>query len=191
MILPVNIHTHRPRPGETTLPAEGIHPWEAAGDWTLREPSAACRAIGEIGLDYACPVDRGRQELLLRAQLQQAERLGLPVVLHCVRAFEPLMKILDGRRLRAVIFHGFIGSAFQAGAALKRGYFLSFGERSLRSPRTVEVLRGMPGEFLFLETDDSPTPIGEIYRRAAVVRGCTEEELLRTVQENYERIFRL
>jgi len=191
MILPVNIHTHRPRPGEVTIRAEGIHPWEAAGDWTLREPSAACRAIGEIGLDYARPVDRGRQEVLLRAQLRQAERLGLPVVLHCVRAFEPLMKILDDYRLRAVIFHGFIGSSVQAAAALKRRYCLSFGERSLRSPRTVEVLRGMPGEFLFLETDDSPTPIETVYRRAAAVRACTEEELLRTVRENYERIFRL
>ena len=53
----------------------------------------------------------------LREQLDLAERTGLPVVLHCVRAFEPLMKELQGRRLKAVIFHGFIGSPQQLSTA--------------------------------------------------------------------------
>ena len=90
----VNIHTHRP------------------------QAFADVQAVGEIGLDLARPVDRVRQTELLRMQLRSAEQLGKPVVLHCVRAFEPLMRVLEEYRLRAVIFHGFIGSPEQAAHAL-------------------------------------------------------------------------
>lgn len=187
----VDIHTHRPHPDKLTIRTFGIHPWDA-GREDIRLPGelpAGTQAIGEIGLDYASPVDRSRQEALLRAQLALAEKSGLPVVLHCVRAFEPLMRILSAYRLRAVIFHGFIGSCEQAGQALRRGYWLSFGERSLHSPRTTEVLRTIPGERLFIETDDSPTAIGTIYRQAARVRETTVEELAATTEQNYKRIF--
>lgn len=85
-----------------------------------------------------------QQEELFRAQLELAERRGLPVVLHCVRAFEPVMKELERHHLRAVIFHGFIGSPQQARRALARGCMLSFGERTFASPRTLEALRATP-----------------------------------------------
>lgn len=187
----VNIHTHRPRNDERSIRTAGIHPWQAEQFDGLPLPDlpAGCQAIGEIGLDYARPVDREKQERLLRRQLQRAEELGLPVVLHCVRAFEPLMRILAGYRLRAVIFHGFIGSGQQAGEAVKRGYCLSFGERSLKSPRTAEVLRTLPADRLFLETDESEISIEAIYRQAAELRGCTPEELRTGIWENYKRIF--
>ena len=90
---------------------------------------------------------------------------------------------------RAVIFHGFIGSPEQARQALAKGYCLSFGERTFRSPRSMEALRATPSGQLFLETDDSPVPIGEIYARAAGLRGESVAELQRTTTENYERIF--
>jgi len=187
----VNIHTHRLRDDELSILAAGVHPWEAerAAGHPLPELPAECRAIGEIGLDYARPADRRKQEILLRAQLQRAEELGLPVVLHCVRAFEPLLKILADYRLRAVVFHGFIGSKEQAAEALKRGFYLSFGVRSLQSPRTAEVLRTLPRERLFLETDESELPIGEIYRQVAAIRGCTTEALRLQILENYKRLF--
>lgn len=192
----IDIHTHRPADGRTTIRTAGIHPWDAAtvdpAEAVRRIDRAAANidAVGEIGLDFAAAADRGAQEELFRAQLGAAVRLGLPVVLHCVRAFEETMRALRGGEPRAVIFHGFIGSAVQAQRATARGYMLSFGERSLRSPRTLEALRQTPDERLFLETDDSETPIGEIYARAAAVRACTVGELAAITETNYERIFK-
>ncbi|HJI18462.1 MAG: TatD family hydrolase [Alistipes sp.] len=187
----VNIHTHRPTGRGIELRAEGIHPWqaEATAPGNLPALTAAAQAVGEIGLDYARATDRGAQLRLLREQLDLAERTGLPVVLHCVRAFEPLMKELQGRRLKAVIFHGFIGSPQQAARALAAGYCLSFGERTFRSPRTTEVLRTLPADRLFLETDDSDVAIETVYARAAEVRGTTVGELRRVIAENYRRLF--
>ena len=187
----INIHTHRLREGELTPRCEGIHPWDAER-WRGELPtlSAACEAVGEIGLDYARAVDRLRQEELFRVQLALASAHNLPVVLHCVKAFEPVMKILADYRLCAVIFHGFIGSWQQAERAIARGYNLSFGERSLCSPRTVEAMRRIPAERLFFESDESETPIREIYRKAADILGVEIVELEQITWCNFKRIFK-
>ena len=147
------------------------------------------QAIGETGLDFACTVPRDTQLAALRAQLALARRERLPVVLHCVRAFEPLMRELDACEPRAVIFHGFIGSPEQARQALARGYCLSFGERAFASPKTLRALHETPLGQLFLETDDADVAIEEIYARAAEELGIPVEVLQRATLENYERIF--
>ena len=195
----VNIHTHRPTGRCTELRTAGIHPWEAARELAavrseglagrLGEALAGAQALGETGLDFACSTDREAQTELLRAHLQLARERGLAVVLHCVRAFEPLMNELKACPPPAAIFHGFIGSPQQAARALAAGYCLSFGERTFCSPRTTEVLRTLPADRLFLETDDSDVAIETVYARAAEVRGTTVGKLRRVIAENYRRLF--
>lgn len=189
----VNIHTHRPIGRGIELRTAGIHPWDAAKEATdvLFTPPDGIQAVGEIGLDFACEVPHDVQLRVLREQLAWAERSGLAVVLHCVRAFEPMMKELQGRTLRSVIFHGFIGSYEQARRAVEAGYYLSVGERTLRSARTVSALRRLPLDRLFCETDDSPTPIEEIYRRTAAALDIDEAVLRSILLQNYKRIFTL
>ena len=187
----VDIHTHRPT-GKALEPSfAGIHPWQAE---TRRIEEIVPRfgevdLVGEIGLDYAGTVGREAQLRIFREQLDWAERLGKPVVLHCVKAFEAVMRELAPHALRAVIFHGFIGSPEQARRAVLKGYYLSFGLRAFASPKTLESLRETPLSQLFLETDDSDTGIEEVYAHAAAVRGTTVEALKRATTENYERIF--
>lgn len=187
----VNIHTHRPTGSGIELRTEGVHPWDADMQLvaTLGEQLSDAQAVGETGLDFVHGPSREVQTEALRAQLRLARERGLPVVLHCVRAFEPLMRELAACEPRAVIFHGFIGSPEQARRALAKGYFLSFGERAFASPKTLAALRETPLSQLFLETDDSPVPIAEIYARAAEAKGVPEEELQRAILDNYKRIF--
>jgi TatD DNase family protein len=169
----------------------GIHPWHTLeADLSAVELTAVgVDAIGEIGLDFACDVPREEQMALFRAQLAIAERLKKAVVLHCVKAFEEVMKVLSEHRLQAVIFHGFIGSAEQAQRAVRQGYYLSFGERTFRSNKTIEALRSTPLSNLFVETDESFTPIEEIYAKIAELRGISTTELITAAEENYKRIF--
>lgn len=187
----VDIHTHK-EPGAYVGPiTAGIHPWEAApgAAESLRPLAEEVQAIGEIGLDFACAVPRDIQTECFREQLALAREAGLPVVLHCVRAFEAVMRCLAERPPRAVIFHGFVGSPEQARQALGRGYYLSFGERTFASPRTIEALRATPSGRLFVETDTSATPIETIYARIAAARATTTDELRQATAENYQRIF--
>ena len=187
----VNIHTHRPTGSGIELRTAGVHPWHADMQEvaTLGERLSDVQAVGETGLDFVHGPAREVQFGALRAQLRIARERGLPVVLHCVRAFEPLMRELAACEPRAVIFHGFIGSPEQAQQALAKGYFLSFGERAFASPKTLAALRETPLSQLFLETDDSPGPIAEIYARAAEARGVPAEELQRATLANYKRTF--
>ena len=195
----VNIHTHRPTGRGIELRTAGIHPWKAGENTaeavgTLAErlrggASETVQAVGETGLDFACAVPHEAQFDALRTQLALARREGLPVVLHCVRAFEPLMRELAVCEPRAVIFHGFVGSPEQARQALARGYFLSFGVRTFASPKTLRALRETPLGQLFFETDDADIPIETIYARAAGELGVPVEELQRATLENYERLF--
>lgn len=185
----IDIHTHNFTARHTELRAVGIHPWDAEKAELKEQMFSGAEAIGEIGLDYACDVDRAKQEELFRAQLAIAEQMQLPVVLHCVRAFAPTLEILKNYHLKAVIFHGFIGSKEQAAEAVKRGYFLSFGEGVKRSPKTAVALQNTPLENLFLETDISQTPIEEIYRMAAEMRGEELETIINSITENYKRLF--
>ncbi len=187
----VDIHTHHPRPDVVSPTMTGIHPWDAEKEHTSPD-FAHCDIIGETGLDYACEVDREAQERLFRAHLEAAERLHKPVVLHVVRAFEPVMKILADYDIKGIVFHGLTGSEQQAKEAIKRGYYLSFGERSLRSAKTRQAIAATPLERLFCETDDNPAlDIAEIYAELAAIKGITLDELKKEIYENYKLLFRI
>lgn len=180
--------------GGSQVPATGpalIRTAGLAAEWMeITEVAAAgIQAIGEIGLDFACRRDRTLQTEVLRIQLRLAHRTGLPVVLHCVRAFEPLMRELAACRPREVIFHGFIGSPEQARTALSHGCYLSFSERTFASPKSLRALHEVPLDRLFLETDDAPVSIERIYDRAARELGLEVGVLRRATYENYKRIF--
>ena len=124
----VDIHTHRPldgRPGIRSLRigtdfpdstdgkiSAGIHPWDAERaqrEWLdgIRELQPA--AVGEVKLDYATDIDREAQRTWLARQRDLAAELGLPLIVHCVRAYDDLKAMLSGFPL-LVIVHGFTGS---------------------------------------------------------------------------------
>ncbi len=172
----------------------GIHPWQLGGEGfdtgaALREvETAPAVAIGEIGLDGAISADLDEQSTIFVAQLRIARQRGVPVILHCVRTFEPTMELLAAHTPPAAIFHGFVGSPEQAARAIGAGYYLSFGERSLDSAKTVEAMRRTPIEHLFLETDDDPTPIDRIYTRVAQTFDRPVEQLATQIETNYERV---
>ncbi len=187
----INIHTHNPTAKAIEPVAVGIHPYDANRQSVkqILPLLESADAIGEIGLDFVCDVAKDVQLSVFCEQLDLASERGLPVVLHCVRAFESIMQQLRGRALRAVIFHGFIGSKEQAERAVNSGYYLSFGESSLRSPRTVEALQSVPIDRIFVESDISLSPIEKIYELISKARGVSVSELIEATNASYRAIF--
>ena len=187
----VDIHTHHPHPDVLSPTMASIHPWDAERGHTLPDFSH-CDIIGETGLDFARDVDRMAHERLFRTHLEVAERLHKPVVLHVVRAFEPTIKILTEYHIKGVVFHGVTGSEQQAAEALRRGYYLSFGDRSLRSSKTRQAIAATPLDSLFCETDDNASlNVADVYAEVAKIKGVTLAELEKEIYENYKRLFRL
>ena len=187
----VDIHTHHPRQGVLSPTMAGIHPWDAERGLTMPDLTA-CDIIGETGLDYACGAKSEAQLRLFREHLAAAQELHKPVVLHTVRSFEPTMNTLSEYDLQGVIFHGFIGSVQQAIRAIERGYYLSFGLRSLRSGRTRQAIEITPLDRLFVESDDDPDiDLHELYRQVSELKRITPQELMAQTVKNYYAIFKI
>lgn len=155
----------------------GVHPQHADhfNDGVRAElrsllTSSRATAIGEIGLDYArLTIPPSRQQDVFMSQLELAQELALPVVIHHREAEADLIGTLGQVTLtRPVVLHSFEGSRTLARFAVDRGYY--FGIGGLFTRPTSEVLRAIVGELplsrLLLETD-SPylVPVGLKGRR--------------------------
>lgn len=193
-------HSYRLGSGEPLPPhpfSVGIHPWDVCKPMNiaaLLDYLVFCKAdaIGETGLDFS----RGRREAkeqrsIFRSQVETASKRQLPIFIHCVRAFEEVMKILKEYPLTGVIFHGYIGSPQQAARIAEAGYYISAGPTSLRSPKTVASLCGVPHKLLFLETDDTGLSIEDIYSKAADMLQIPLPQLKSSIYENFKRLFPL
>lgn len=176
----------------------GVHPWRAA-EQTERLKEAFERmervvssgrtvAIGECGLDWAVEVDRKLQAEIFERQLDLAKRYNLPIILHCVRAFEDVMLRLSQAKIERAVFHSFVGSIQQAERVVREGYFCSFSPRSLASPRTREVIKAIAPSVMLVERDECECSIEEVYEAVATLRKCSVEELREIVFENYKRL---
>ncbi len=149
-------------------PALGLHPY-FCGEYapgqieqlqTLAE-AAHPVAIGEIGLDYYR--GKGNQELqlqLFELQLQMAQNLGLPVILHTRKAHDQVLDLLKKHSLKGGISHAFNGSWQQARQYMNLGFCLGFGGMLTheRSSRLRTLAKAIPLEYLVLETDAPDMP---------------------------------
>ncbi|MFP5409476.1 MAG: TatD family hydrolase [Gammaproteobacteria bacterium] len=196
------------------LPAWGLHPMyiavhrpEHLADLRAQIEAQRPVAVGEIGLDFFVPeLDRAAQEFFLVEQLKIAKEYDLPVLLHCRKANDELLKQLRKFKLRGGIAHAFNGSPQQAAEFIKLGFKLGFGG-AFTWPRANNLRRlavDLPLEAIVLETDSpdiSPVWIGrgrnapgELPRIAATLaelRGLEVESVAEATTRNARELFRL
>lgn len=191
-------------------PAFGIHP-----QWVDEESAAALPlleryleqavAVGEIGLDYsnrAC--DRQLQQDIFRCQLRLAAKHGLPLILHCRRAFADLLRILAEENIGGGVMHAFSGSVETARQCLDLGLQIGIAGPVTWSGavKPLELVRQLPLERLLLETDapdltpepwrgnsNEPARLPLIAQRVAALKGVSTEIVARTTSATAERIF--
>lgn len=175
----------------------GLHPWyltegeleKDLGDLPAAASQPSVLAIGECGLDRVCDTPIPLQEAVFRRQLVLAERLRKPVIVHCVRAYEEVLRILREERVTVpVIFHGFRKDAALAESILASGHRLSFG-RHLSQPQVAESFRSIPTERVFLETDDAEASIADVYALAANASGVDIPTLAAVLWANALSVF--
>ena len=199
----------------TVFAAVGIHPHEVKGigDGTYDALRLLARrdkvvAIGEIGLDFFYEhAPRDLQLRRFREQLDIAERLDLPVIIHDRDAHEETLALLRPRqgRLRGVL-HCFSGDDAMARECLGMGLYLSVaGPVTYRTAdRLREVVRGIPLDRLLVETDapylapqphrgkrNEPAYVVETVRCLAQLKGITPAEMERLTVANTRRLFGL
>ncbi|MCI6278001.1 MAG: TatD family hydrolase [Clostridium sp.] len=123
------------------------------------------RAIGEIGLDYYWEENPSReiQKEAFRAQMQLAEKLDMPVVIHDRDAHADTLEILKEFPKVTGVIHCFSGSVEFARECLKLGYYIGFtGVVTFKNAKKIiEVAKEVPLDRILVETDCpymAPTP---------------------------------
>lgn len=153
-------------------PALGLHPENIQADWQqhldaiqaeLFHPHRRYIAVGEIGLDYHFDTTyKAEQHTVLHTQLNWAEQLDLPVMIHCRDAVEDCLQILRAHPRVHGVFHCFSGSREVAEQVIGMGYYLGIGGvLTFKNCKLSDTLAHIPVQHLLLETDSpymAPVP---------------------------------
>ncbi|MDP2890855.1 MAG: TatD family hydrolase [Bacteroidota bacterium] len=176
----------------------GFHPWhiglvdpeKCLESIELATSQRNMLAVGECGLDLSVSIDFAMQEFYFRKQTEIAQKHSKPLIIHCVRAFSELMKIKKETKSDIPwIIHGFHGNQQTALQLMKHNFYFSIGKSLLSDQRKKDILKLLPADRLFLETDDGNTSISEIYSLAAQMLNISHEDFAATVLENFKRLF--
>ena len=191
----------------------GVHPHEAKTydpevERELRELAAAEKvvAIGEIGLDYYRDLSpRGLQRDAFAAQIELANGLGLPVVIHNRESTKDLLAILRAHRpQRGGVVHSFLGDLDLASEFIELGLHLGVG-----GPLTFDkngILRRavaeVPLDLIIVETDspyltpvphrgkrNEPAYVRYVAEEIARLKGISYEEVASATTGNARRLF--
>jgi len=210
-----NLHTHHftnddevlelvnqyPKSFDATIPyfSIGIHPWyikeeNVAEELKIMEEKIQhqnCLAIGECGLDKRIEVPMELQIEVFEKQLALAEKNKLPVVLHCVAAFQELIEIKKRLKIKVpMIIHGFSKNQQLAKQLLDNGFYISFGKYLIQNPELEEVFKSVPNDRFFLETDTIDESIKLVYELAGKYKHLNAEELKNTIIQNFNIVFK-
>jgi len=172
----------------------GIHPWYITAELldemktglilTLAHPHVI--AIGEAGFDQLRGPSHSVQRSAFFFQAELAEELRKPVIIHCVKGWDSLLKAR--RELNPEmkwVIHGFRGPQRLASSLADAGMWFSLGIRGL----TEEVLSVIPAERLLLETDDSKEDISEVYRSYSAMTNKEDREVSDRIRNNFNNLF--
>lgn len=164
-----------------------------------------CVALGEIGLDYHWDTPKPLQKEVFTQQLQLANELNMPVVIHDREAHGDTMEILRKFKPKGLM-HCFSGSVEMLKEVLNLGMSISLGGVvTFKNARhSVECAEFVPLDRLLLETDApylSPEPfrgkrndsrnIIFVAERIAKIKGISTQELLNITAENAMRLYNI
>ena len=212
----IDIHTHHSRQNKGVISVQslsltsdiflampktksisvGLHPWFADFEKlqtyikylnvTARQENV--KMIGECGLDKLRGEKMEEQLLILKEQIQIAEVLGKPLILHCVKAFDELIGIKEKMNVKVpMIIHGFNKKKELGEQLLNKGFYLSFGAALLKADASTAKLVEQTDRF-FLETDDADVAIDEIYQQAAILKKSSVEQLKARIFADWKKI---
>ena len=174
--------------------------------YAVRMKETDCAAIGEIGLDYYWNKDnKQRQKEVFQRQLQLAEELDKPVIIHSRCAIQDTYDLLKLHRVRGVM-HCYSDSAEMAQEFVKLGYYISIAGpvtwKNAKEP--LRVIRCVPLDRLLIETDcpyltpapkrgkrNEPSYVVHTGKKICEELGIAEEAFKMQINENYQRLFGL
>ncbi len=167
-------------------------------------------AIGEIGLDYYYkPKTTGRlnafkekQKQVFIEQLEMAQELNLPVIIHCRMAHQDLIDIISGFRLHGVV-HCFTGSIEEMKQYLDLGFHIGFNGIIFKL-NLDEAVKQCPLTRILVETDcpyltppaegdkrNEPVFIRYVIEKIAKIKNMRYNEVEEITFKNAKKLFNI
>ncbi len=165
-------------------------------------------AIGEIGLDYYWNKEnKEAQKIIFKKQIDLANKLNLPIVIHTREAIFDTLEILKANpAINKGVFHCCPLNLDLIREGLKLGFYISFaGPITFKnSKNAVDAINAVPLDKILIETDSpylAPEPkrgtrndssnVIYIAEKIATVKGLLVEKIAKITYENAERIFKV
>ena len=165
-------------------------------------------AIGEIGLDYYWNKEnKEAQKIIFKKQIDLANKLNLPIVIHTREAIFDTLEILKANpAINKGVFHCCPLNLDLIREGLKLGFYISFaGPITFKnSKNAVDAINAVPLDKILIETDSpylAPEPkrgtrndssnVIYIAEKIATVKGLPVEKIAKITYENAERIFKV
>lgn len=199
----------------------GLHPWfvarssEKECDQAMDLLAIEChkaQALGEMGLDLrpAFIQDDGRERQIdyFRMQLELAQVVKKPCILHLVKAVEESLRILQWTGLSEAkgMVHAFNGSQEVMQAYLKEGLYISIGTAILKekNQKLRKSIEQLPLDRFLLESDapdqapssdgvsgelNLPKSIFGVAEQMAAIKKVKTQEILEKATENFKILF--
>lgn len=206
----LDIHTHHPYPQphgiinlritpekdiqdpgfmSDQLYSAGVHPWDIkrlpeSGFWekferTVQAPEVV--AIGECGVDLAEKTPAFIQLQVFRKQIEIAEYLHKPMILHAVKSWDIICGLRrDIRPQMPWLIHGYRGKPEGALQLVRSGCYIGFGEKF-----NPEALLQIPEDRILAETDESSLTIEKIIGVLSKIKGFDLTLLIKENSKNF------
>jgi TatD DNase family protein len=216
----IDIHTHDARPVKGVFSIDvlmahedrapqnipgivftyGIHPWflnEHNHDLLIasvvkQSSDPLIIAIGEAGFDKIKGPSADLQRKTFEEQVVIAEDNRKPVVIHCVRAWDELLR--EHKKLNPAmpwLVHGFRGKPDLAMQLISKNMYISFWFDFILKPESSQLVRSLPKERIFLETDGADVNIADIYNKVSADLGITVDKLKKQMFSNFNNYLSL
>ena len=165
-------------------------------------------AVGEIGLDYYWNKENKElQKEMFIKQIELANSLDLPIVIHTREAINDTLQILKENPVKNKgIFHCCPLNRELVKEALKLGYYISLsGVITFKNAKNAdEIIKMIPEDKILIETDSpylSPEPfrgkrnnctnVRYVAEKIATVKSKTLEDIAQITNINAKKIFKL
>ncbi len=206
---------HRRFPQNTSV-AMGLHPTEVADGWESEIDKMEALlseggfvAVGEVGMDlYWEKTHRTQQLEAFARQLEIADKLGLPVIIHCREALDETIGVIKEVKPGVpLIFHSFTGSPDDV-RKIRQVCNPMFGINGVVTFKNAAPLRDALPEIgidhILLETDapylapvphrgrrNEPAFLPAIRDKVAEVLHLSPEEVEKITDRNAKLIFKI
>ena len=166
-------------------------------------------AVGETGLDYHyTPETKALQQDLFAQQVEIANKVNKPLIIHTRSAREDTMKILEHGNAEKCggVLHCFTEDWAMAKRAMDIGFYISIsGIITFRNAEELrEVVRQVPLDRLLVETDspylapipyrgkpNQPAYVREVCEYVATLKGVSVAEFARITTQNVQNLFKI